>query len=74
MSSIGISSGHNPADNRRSVVYTLPVGGGQRPDLEGGAVHDHLQPIVVPFGQLRLEFQRVGVGPAPLGERDVKVA
>jgi TolB protein len=25
---LGISSGHNPADNRRSVVYTMPVGGG----------------------------------------------
>jgi TolB protein len=25
---LGISSGHNPADNRRSVVYTMPVEGG----------------------------------------------
>jgi TolB protein len=25
---LGISSGHNPADNRRSVVYTVPVTGG----------------------------------------------
>jgi hypothetical protein len=34
---IGISSGHDPADNRRSVVYTLPIAGGHPKRITAGS-------------------------------------